>query len=100
MPHLGFFFEKKNPKNPKNPDWIGFRLSNIDSKQGCRTAALFLCLAQTAPNNRRQPHVFLPAVYPALAVVPPVVPRTRVRHACCAAETRSSPRRDPEAADL
>ena len=39
-PDLGSFFGKKLPKNPKKPDCIGFRLSSIDSKQGCRTAAL------------------------------------------------------------
>ena len=40
-PDLGSFFGKKLPKNPKKPDWIRYNLSNIDSEQGCRTAALF-----------------------------------------------------------
>ena len=35
MPHLGIFFGKKLPKNPKKPNCIGFRLSSIDSEQGC-----------------------------------------------------------------
>ena len=44
-PDLGSFFGKKLPKNPKKPDCIGFRLSSIDSKQGCRRQPCF-CLAQ------------------------------------------------------
>ena len=41
-PDLGFFFGKKNPKDPKKPDWIGFRLSSIDSEQGCRRQPCFM----------------------------------------------------------
>ena len=36
----GTYFGKKLPENPKKPNRIGFRLSSIDSEQGCRTAAL------------------------------------------------------------
>ena len=36
MPHLGIFFGKKIPKNPKKPNRIRYRLSSIDSEQGCR----------------------------------------------------------------
>ena len=42
MPHLGSFFGKKLPKDPKKPNCIGFRLSSIDSKQGCRRQPCFL----------------------------------------------------------
>ena len=35
MPHLGIFFGKKIPKNPKKPNRIRYRLSSIDSEQGC-----------------------------------------------------------------
>ena len=52
-PDLGFFFPKKNPKSPKKPDCIGFRLSSIDSEQGCRKAALFLCSAHTVRHRNR-----------------------------------------------
>ena len=42
IPHLGSFFGKKLPKNPKKPDCIGFRLSSIDSEQGCRRQPCFM----------------------------------------------------------
>ena len=42
IPHLGSFFGKKLPKNPKKPDCIGFRLSSIDSEQGCLWQPCFL----------------------------------------------------------
>ena len=35
------YFGKKNPKDPKKPNWIGFRLSSIDSEQGCRRQPCF-----------------------------------------------------------
>ena len=38
-PHSRTFLGK-SPRDPKKPDWVGFILSSIDSKQGCRTAAL------------------------------------------------------------
>ena len=42
MPHLGIFFGKKIPKNPKKPNRIRYRLSSIDSEQGCRRQPCFL----------------------------------------------------------
>ena len=41
MPHLGIFFGKKIPKNPKKPNRIRYRLSSIDSEQGCRRQPCF-----------------------------------------------------------
>ena len=48
-PDLGNFFGKKFPKNPKKPNWMGFRLSSIDSKQGCRRQPCF-CVWQSNSN--------------------------------------------------
>ena len=42
MPHLGIFFGKKIPKNPKKPNRIRYRLSSIDSEQGCRRQPCYL----------------------------------------------------------
>ena len=47
-PDLGSFFGKKLPKDPKKPNCIGFRLSSIDSKKGCRRQPCFLCSANGA----------------------------------------------------
>ena len=41
-PHLGSFFGKKLPKNPKKPNRIRYRLSSIDSEQGCRRQPCYL----------------------------------------------------------
>ena len=65
MPHLGIFFGKKIPKNPKKPNRIRYRLSSIDSEQGCRRQPCFYvrrtrCGTATAP-----PH--LPAIPPTFA---------------------------------
>ena len=62
-PDLGSFFGKKLPKNPKKPDRIGFYLSNKDSKQGCRTAALFLCSAHTVRHRIIAPTPHSPAAH-------------------------------------
>ena len=40
-PHSRTFLPK-SPRDPKKPDWVRFNLSNKDSKQGCRMAALLL----------------------------------------------------------
>ena len=40
MPHSGTFLPK-SPRDPKKPNCIGFRLSNTDSKQGCRRQPCF-----------------------------------------------------------
>ena len=42
-PHSRTFLPK-SPRDPKKPNCIGFRLSNKDSEQGCRAAALFFRL--------------------------------------------------------
>ena len=42
MPHLGIFFGKKIPKNPKKPNRKRYRLSSIDSEQGCRRQPCYL----------------------------------------------------------
>ena len=58
-------FGKKLPKNPKKPDRIGFYLSNKDSKQGCHTAALFLCSAHTVRHRIIAPTPHSPTAPPA-----------------------------------
>ena len=42
------YFGKKNPKDPKKPNCIGFRLSSIDSEQGCRRQPCFMFGAHSA----------------------------------------------------
>ena len=59
-------FLGKSPRDPKKPDCIGFRLSNVDSEQGCRTAALLFA--------RREPS----------APQPPADPRLGIRRTCIA----------------
>ena len=41
-PDLGSFLGKKLPKDPKKPNCIGFRLSSVDSEQGCRRQPCYL----------------------------------------------------------
>ena len=36
------YFGKKNPKSPKKPNRIRYRLSSIDSEQGCRRQPCYL----------------------------------------------------------
>ena len=65
IPHSGTFLGK-SPRDPKKPDCIGFRLSNVDSEQGCRTAALlFVHAGRAAPQ-------------------PPADPRLGIRRTCIA----------------
>ena len=74
MPHLGFFFGKKNPKNPKKPNWIRYILSSIDSEQGCRRQPCFMFGAHSAaPQPPR-----CPTRLPFVPHPPPV--RTRRTH--------------------
>ena len=47
-PDLGSFFGKKLPKDPKKPNCIGFRLSSVDSEQGCRRQPCFMFGAHSA----------------------------------------------------
>ena len=80
----GTYFGKKLPENPKKPNRIGFRLSSLDSEQGCRTAALF-CVRRTqsgtaaAPRTRRappHPPPYSPAPFYTLAAL--TSPRARI----------------------
>ena len=63
-------FLGKSPQDPKKPNCICFRLSNIDSKQGCRAATLFLRSWRTAPADnivhaaRARTHHKAPALAP------------------------------------
>ena len=87
------YFGKKNPKDPKKPNCIGFRLSSIDSEQGCRRQPCFLFGADsTAPHPPRRParppcHAASAATCPAVPCPPflPRSPRTATRphlHPC------------------
>ena len=72
------YFGKKNPKDPKKPNCIGFRLSSIDSEQGCRRQPCFLFGADStapAPTPRRPtlapfPHALRPSSYRSPAAHP------------------------------
>ena len=71
------YFGKKIPKNPKKPNRIRYRLSSIDSEQGCRRQPCFYvrrtrCGTATAP-----PH--LPAIPPTFAA--PALLRAHIAHA-------------------
>ena len=41
-------FLGKSPRDPKKPDCIGFRLSSVDSEQGCRRQPCFMFGAHSA----------------------------------------------------
>ena len=88
-PHSRTFLPK-SPRDPKKPNCIGFRLSSIDSEQGCRRQPCFLFGADsTAPAptprapamprriRRHLPRRSLPAVPPALPLRTAHLYRTR-----------------------
>ena len=84
-------FLGKSPRDPKKPDCIGFRLSNVDNEQGCRTAALLFARREPSAPQPPRCHACLPSL-----PRPPFPPRPHARRA----RTRSSPRRDSETADF
>ena len=77
-PDLGSFFGKKLPKDPKKPNCIGFRLSSVDSEQGCRRQPCFMFGARRAsptPHTHRPcrtPHARI-AAHPAMLARSPAV---------------------------
>ena len=79
-PHLGSFFGKKLPKNPKKPGRVRYILPNTDSKQGCRTAALFLCSAHTVRHRNRPAPLARHSSHIRRTCSPPRTHRPRPRH--------------------
>ena len=88
------YFGKKNPKDPKKPNYIGFRLSSIDSEQGCRRQPCFLFGADsTAPQPPRRPDA--PRARRATphppSFAPPFLPRSLCAPHICTARARTAP---------
>ncbi len=77
------YFGKKNPKDPKKPNCIGFRLSSIDSEQGCRRQPCFLFGADStapAPTPRAPASPRVPVAHPAALTHLPAVPIAPAAH--------------------
>ena len=98
-PDLGSFFGKKLPKNPKKPDCIGFRLSSVDSEQGCRRQPCFMFGAHSAapqpPRRPDAPRARRATPHPPHAAQRPTRPSFIPRSQSCRPSSR--PRRAPPA---
>ena len=95
-PDLGSFLGKKLPKDPKKPNCIGFRLSSVDSEQGCRRQPCFMFGAHSAAPQPPRCPTRLPFVpHPPHAVQRPTRPSFIPRSQSCRPSSR--PRRAPPA---
>ena len=77
-------FLGKSPRDPKKPDCIGFRLSNVDSEQGCRTAALLFARREPSAPQPPRCHACLPSL-----PRPPFLPRSLCAPHICTARART-----------